>query len=131
MQKNSPTIVTQRMIWDELQALKRQMNDLTKPRKEGRAYDLEEVSLYKACKLLHLGSDTVIGFIKGGELKARLHKSRSGGVSYRLRLSDIQEWQEQQAAAIERWRRDTEEQKAEVESMEDIFLACRKEIVGV
>ncbi len=56
---------------------------------------IEEISLNRASKTLHLGPQILLQHVERGELKARQYKDNDGKIRYRFRLSDIVEFQAQ------------------------------------
>lgn len=86
-------VITQSMIWEELQEQKRMLKQILQ--KEVMENSIEEISLNKAARLLHLGPDKVLQFVKQGKLKARTYKdSTTKKTRYRFRVFDIKEFQQ-------------------------------------
>lgn len=83
-------LVTQEMIWNELQTIKKMMQSIIDKNEQ---FSIEEVSLNKACKLLHLGNPTIIELVKSGKLKARIYRDSKTKLRYRFLLKDISEFQ--------------------------------------
>lgn len=84
-------IVTNEMIWRELQEQKKLLNKLIY---DHETYSIEEISLNKAAKLLRLGPATVINLVKRGKLNARTYRDSNRKTRYRFRLADIKEFQQ-------------------------------------
>ncbi len=67
-------------------------------RAEQIRYSIEEISLSRASKLLHLGQAKILSLVKSGKLKSRMyvvdHKKR-----YRFKLADITEFQDSRLVA--------------------------------
>jgi hypothetical protein len=55
--------------------------------------NIEEISLCRACRLLHKGSETVLELVKNGQLKALTYVDTAGRTRYRFRMSDIHKYQ--------------------------------------
>ena len=96
------------MIYEELQETKKLVYKLLEKDAE---YSINEISLDKAAKLLHVGSDTVLGCVHNGKLKARTYRDKNKVKRYRFRLADIREFQKRSSTL-------TIEERPEVESAE-------------
>lgn len=91
---------------------------------------IEELSLHKTSKLLHVGRNKIIEAIETGELPARKekHANSKNGITYKIRKSDLYDWQERKHQHLEEIRN----QKVELEeTSEEMFYKIRKQIVGV
>lgn len=103
-------IVTQEMIFEKLISLEKELKAL---KKEHVRESIEEISLNKAARLLHLGASTVTQLVERGQLKARVyrvgHKKR-----YRFKIADITEFQESRST-------DREPEPVVVETAEQII----------
>lgn len=84
-------LVTQEQIWNKLNELDRK---LEKVLKNADSFSVEEVSLNRACKLLKLGSYSVIQLVKSGKLRARVYRDNKRKLRYRFRLADIKSFQD-------------------------------------
>lgn len=62
---------------------------------------LEEVSLWRATKILHKPSDFIEKAVLMGELKCLKYKDKNGKIRYRFRVSDLYEWQKLREIAEE------------------------------
>lgn len=85
-------VVTQSMIWEELQEQKRLIKQLLEREVEN---SIEEISLYKASKKLHLSQDTIVDLVKKGKLEARTYKDSNKKTRYRFKISDIHKFQKE------------------------------------
>lgn len=86
----TPAVITQKMLWEELQEVKSLLLKVTKDQIDN---SIQEVSVNKASQLMKVGNATVLKMIKSGELKARTYKSK-GQTRYRIRIADIRAFQE-------------------------------------
>lgn len=84
-------LVTQEQIWNKLDQLERKLEKFLS---NADSFSIEEVSLNKACKLLKLGSYSVIQLVKSGKLQARIYRDSKRKLRYRFRLVDIRSFQE-------------------------------------
>jgi len=55
---------------------------------------IEEVSLTKASKLLHIGTEKLKDLVKHGRIKALKYKDKNNVTNYRFRISDIKAYQQ-------------------------------------
>ena len=85
-------IVTSEMLWNELQEQKKLIKKLLEKEAEN---SIEEISLSKAAKKLHLSSNTVIDLVKKGQLEARTYKDRKRKTRYRFKVSAIHNFQKE------------------------------------
>ena len=83
-------LVTSQMIWDELQEQKRILMRILDKEVQ---FSIEEISLNKASKLLHLGSKRIIEEVERGNLSAIIYYDKTGKKRYRFRIADIREFQ--------------------------------------
>ncbi len=83
-------LVTSQMIWDELQEQKRLLRKILDREIQ---FSIEEISLNKASKLLHLGSKRIIEEVEKGNLNAIIYYDKTGKKRYRFRIADIREFQ--------------------------------------
>ena len=56
---------------------------------------IEEISLSKAAKKLHLSPDTVVDLVKKGQLEARTYKDGDRKTRYRFKVSSIHNFQKE------------------------------------
>lgn len=56
-------------------------------------HSIEEISLSKAAKQLHLSPNTVIQLVKDNRLKARVYRDNNRKLRYRFKVADIHEFQ--------------------------------------
>lgn len=118
----NPRSSDMREILDEIRSLKKMLFEIKKGQAE---YDLTEVSLNKARKILNAGDDTIKDYIKRGYLKARRYRDTSGNTRYKIRLSDIRRFQEEQHYKLMR-----EPEPVQYESATEIFERIRNNVVG-
>jgi len=83
-------LVTQKMIWDELIKQRKILTQLIHREAE---HSIEEVSLYRASKLLRKGPESIIQDVKCGNLNARIYKDKNHKTRYRFRVADIRKFQ--------------------------------------
>lgn len=84
-------LVTQEMIWNEIQETKKLVSKLLE---EKESFDISEISLNKACKLLRLGNATILRLVKSKKLEARTYRDTNHKTRYRFLLKDIKKFQE-------------------------------------
>ncbi|HOI29916.1 MAG TPA: hypothetical protein PLZ15_09190 [Melioribacteraceae bacterium] len=87
---NIPLTKAEKLILSRIDELEAKLNLLI-------AFDikssLEEVSLWRAAKILHKSSDFIEKAVLMGELKCLKYKDKNGNMRYRFRVSDLLEWQ--------------------------------------
>lgn len=78
-------IITNEMIWNKLNKLERML--------KGRS--VEEISMNRACSLLHIGYDKLVELVRSKKLEARAINSKKSksGVTYKIKISSIQDYQ--------------------------------------
>jgi len=54
---------------------------------------IEEVSLYRATRILKRGHEFIKAEVKAGRLKAKIEPTKKGELRYRFRIADIKEYQ--------------------------------------
>lgn len=84
-------LVTQEQIWNKLTELEKKLDSFLT---DANQFDVQEVSLNKACKLLRLGNETVIRFVRSGKLQARTYRDNKRQLRFRFLLKDIKTFQE-------------------------------------
>jgi len=87
------TLVTSTMLYEEILETKKLLKELLE-----KDYDnsIEELSLYRASKKLHLGPETVIDLVKRGKLEARTFEDKkTGEIRYRFPVANIRKFQKQ------------------------------------
>jgi len=84
-------VVTQSMIWEELQEQKKLIKQLLE---KGFENSIEEISLYKASKKLHMSQETIIDLVKSGKLEARTYKDNARKTRFRFKVADIHKFQQ-------------------------------------
>lgn len=92
MANNTPSLVTQQMIYEEILNLKKEIKQL---KQRDIETSIEEYSLSKAAKLLRIGQATLMSYVKDGKLKARIVKNSKSrtGYSYKFALREIYRFQ--------------------------------------
>lgn len=85
-------LITQEMIWNRLNSLEKKIDKFLNDAQEA---SIEEISLNKACRKLHLGSATVVHLVRTGKLKARIYKDQTRRTRYRFLLNDIKIFQKE------------------------------------
>lgn len=83
-------LVTQQMIWDKLNILEKKVDKFLI---DAESESIEEISLNRACKKLHLGSETIVHLVKTGKLQARTYRDSKRKIRYRFLLADIRKFQ--------------------------------------
>ena len=89
------------MLYDEIQATKKLVEEM---REEKITESIAEVSVSKAAKTLRIGSEAVIRAIENGKLKARVYRDKDRKKRYRLRISDIKDFQDR-TSTVPIWER--------------------------
>lgn len=85
-------LITQEQIWNKLDQIEKRLEKFLNSANE---FEIREISLDKACKLLHLGNDTVVRLVRNGKLQARTYRdSKTRKLRYRFLLKDIKAFQE-------------------------------------
>jgi len=84
------TFISNEIIYKEQQEIKKMLRQLLHRDVE---HSIEEISLNKAAKQLHLCSRTVIRLVKDNRLKARVYRDNNKKLRYRFKVADIHEFQ--------------------------------------
>ena len=84
-------LITQEQIFNKLTDLEKKLDSFLKGAEQ---FSIEEISLNRACKLLRLGSPTVIRLVRNGKLKSRVYRDVNRKLRYRFLLKDIKEFQD-------------------------------------
>lgn len=79
-------LVTNEMLYNEILSVKREIALI---KKSNSLNSVEEVSLSKACKMLHLGSDKVLDLVRKNLLEARTYTDSKGVIRYRFKVSSL------------------------------------------
>jgi hypothetical protein len=82
--------ISNETLYNELQEVKGMLRQLLYRDVE---HSIEEISLNKAAKQLHLSSRTVIQLVKDNRLKARVYRDNNKKLRYRFKVADIHEFQ--------------------------------------
>jgi hypothetical protein len=85
-------LITQEMIWNRLNSLEKKIDKFLNDAQEA---SIEEISLNRAVKVLHLGNETIVHLVKSGKLEARLYRDKKRKIRYRFLLSDIKKFQKE------------------------------------
>lgn len=85
-------LVTQEMIWNRLNSLEKKLDKFLS---DAQSESIEEISLNRASRRLHLGRDTIIHLVKTGKLKARTYRDSKRKIRYRFLISDIKQFQKE------------------------------------
>jgi len=97
----APATITMSMLWQKLENIERELNrKLKKIEERELKTSIEECSLHKAKKLLHMSEGTLLDEVKAGNLRAMKY-TRNGVTRYRFRLSDIYDFQKARAEMVE------------------------------
>lgn len=83
-------LITTEMLWNEVQETKRLLKHLVE---RDEQYSIDEISLYRATKILKLGRETIISEVKKGNLTAQTYRDKTKKIRYRFRLADIRTFQ--------------------------------------
>lgn len=94
MNENSiPTMTrSEKLLLEKIEGLERLVKEILK--KEA-VNSIEEISLSKAAKQLHLSANTIIDLVKRGQLEARTYKDKKRKTRYRFKLSAINNFQKE------------------------------------
>lgn len=84
-------LITQEQIFAKLTEIEKKVDAFINNAQE---FSIEEVSLHKACKLLRLGSETVVKLVRSNKLQARVYRDSNHKTRYRFLLKDIKTFQE-------------------------------------
>ncbi len=90
-------IATSDMFWQKLNDIDKKVDQLLKREVE---QSIEEISLGKAAKLLHLGPETVAQYVDSGKLRARTYRDSKHRKRYRFRIADIKDFQKRQSTVL-------------------------------
>lgn len=99
MSATNTTIITSQMLWNELQEVKDLLRKVVTRDAEN---NIEEISLYKASKLMHMNQNKIIKLVEENRLSARVQKTKvkdpeTGEIKiverYRFRICDIHRYQ--------------------------------------
>lgn len=83
--------ISNEVIYNEQQEIKRMLKMLLD---RDIQHSIEEISLYKAAKLLRRSQDTVLDEVRAGRLKAITYRDSKRKKRYRFRIADIRKYQE-------------------------------------
>lgn len=98
----TPNIVTMQMIWEKLTAIEKEMRrKLSKIEERELKGNIEEISLSRAKKLLHMSERSILEAVECGDLRAMKYSSTKG-TRLRFRLSDIHDYQQLRAEMVVR-----------------------------
>jgi len=84
------TFISNETLYNELQDVKGMLRQLLDRDIE---HSIEEISLSKAAKQLHLSPNTVLKLVKDERLKARVYRDNNKKLRYRFKIADIHEFQ--------------------------------------
>lgn len=84
------TFISNEQIYKEQQEIKKMLSELLQKNVE---HSIEEISLSKTAKLLHLSTDSVTDLVKKGKLQARTYQDGNRRKRYRFRIADVREFQ--------------------------------------
>lgn len=107
------SFISNETLYKEQQEIKRMLQQLLDRDIE---HSIEEISLAKAAKQLHLSSATVIDFVKKGKLAARTYRDSNKKTRYRFRVAEIRKFQNQKSIEAE----DVIEPDIDLESPEEL-----------
>lgn len=82
-------MITNELIYTELVTIKKQLAKLL------RKNSVEEISLNRACRRMHIGYDTIMELIRLKKIIARPINSKhsKNGISYKIKISSIEDYQ--------------------------------------
>lgn len=83
---------------------------------------IEEISLNKAVKKLHMGQEKILEAVRNKELAAMPYKDSKGKIRYRFKVSDINDYQRNRAHRKLQYTAP----EIKVEKAEDIFKRAFK-----
>lgn len=124
---NTPAVITQKMMWEELQEIKKTLKVLAQ---NNISESIKEISFSQACTMLKLGREHVRELIESNKLKARRYKDKAGKERLRIRIADIKEFQDNERRHEEivetRLADENEELKVERQTASQDFMAWAK-----
>lgn len=88
----------ERLILEKLERIEKELKRL---REDEAEYNIEEISLNKASKLLHIGYDKLKRLAESGKIRAICYRDREKKKRYRFRLADIRDYQKKRQPNIE------------------------------
>lgn len=83
-------LISMEMIYNKLCKTEQILEQMLK---ENEQNSIEEISLNKAAKLLHKGTDWIIRQVQSGKLSAIKYRDKKHRTRYRFRISDIKNFQ--------------------------------------
>lgn len=104
-------LVSMEMIYKELQQVNKKLQQLLDRENE---HSIEEISLSKACKLLHKGDYAIKQLVKSKELKAIIARDTNGRTRYRFRIADIFQYQKSSSSFTDNKRFESLETAKEI-----------------
>lgn len=84
-------LITQEQIFKKLVEIEKKVEGILTNANE---YEVKEISLSRACKLLRLGHITVTRLVRSGKLQARTYRDKNRQMRFRFLLKDIKAFQE-------------------------------------
>lgn len=87
---NIPMTKAEKLILEKISALELQVRRIAF---DNEAASIEEISLYKASKLLRRHPDTIIKYVTEEGLSANIYLDKNGVLRYRFRITDIKNFQ--------------------------------------
>ncbi len=88
-------VVTISMIYHELLQIHSEIEGL---KEHAIKESIEEISLTKAARFLHVSPNRIMKEVKNGKLKAMTYRDSKRRKRYRFRVSDLRAWQENRLA---------------------------------
>jgi hypothetical protein len=91
------TTSAEKLILQKLDYLTKEIREL---REEKAVESIEEISIHKAAKLLHIGEAKLISMVECRKIKAISYRDHQRKKHYRFRISDIQEYQQKSSTSM-------------------------------
>lgn len=93
-----PMTRAEKLILSRIDQLEAKINKILEREIE---FNIEEVSLKKAAKIIHKSPSFIEEAVKLGELKTMPYKDKTGKTRYRFRICDLYAWQKSRRVDLE------------------------------
>jgi hypothetical protein len=85
-----PMTRAEKLLFEKINSIERKIDEL----REEKGYEsIEEISLFKAARLLHVGEEKVLRLVETKKLRAIPYRDNDRKKRYRFRVADIREYQ--------------------------------------
>lgn len=98
MDNNFPMTRFEKYLISRVDQLENKINRILEREIE---FNIEEVSLKKAAKIIHKSPSFIEEAVKLGELKTMPYKDKTGKTRYRFRICDLYDWQKSRRKDLE------------------------------